>query len=146
GIAQVPDHPPVDNRREIHFVSQAMAMLFVSQEVGGQGQATPRQDGRQPLVAKRTDQAVKGYRGEMADHRAQFQTEPSMRRSQGVADPLGSHRAIAQDEMREDREYGFAPCALDPPDGETTQPDTDIMRVADKTPAPATARRVGELK
>jgi hypothetical protein len=48
--------------------------------------------------------------------------------------------------MREDREHGFAPCTLDAPDGETVQSDTDVMRVAGETPAPATGRRVCELK
>jgi hypothetical protein len=48
--------------------------------------------------------------------------------------------------MRENREHGFAPCTLDAPDGETTQPDTDVMRVAGETPAPATGRHMCELK
>src|SRR5215510_11469392 len=69
-----------------------------------------------------------------------------MRRQQDIAGHLGSHRAIAKDDMREDRAHGFAPCALDAPDGETTQPDTDVMRVAGETPAPATGRRMCELK
>src|SRR5215510_9160834 len=69
-----------------------------------------------------------------------------MRRQQDIAGHLGSHRAIAKDEMREDREHGFAPCTLDAPDGETAQPDTDVMRVAGETYTPATGRRVCELK
>jgi hypothetical protein len=48
--------------------------------------------------------------------------------------------------MRQDRKHGFTCGALDPPDGEPTQPDPDVMRVAGQTPAPATGRRVGELK
>jgi hypothetical protein len=48
--------------------------------------------------------------------------------------------------MREDREHDLAPCTLDAPDGETTQPDPDVMRVAGETLAPATGRRVCELK
>jgi hypothetical protein len=36
--------------------------------------------------------------------------------------------------------------ALDTPDGEITQPDTDIMGVACQTPAAATGGRVFELK
>src|SRR6266852_3318090 len=69
-----------------------------------------------------------------------------MRRQQGIASALRSHLAITQDEMREDREHRFAPCTLDAPDGETTQPDTDVMRVACQTPAPAAGRLVFELK
>jgi hypothetical protein len=40
----------------------------------------------------------------------------------------------------------FAPCTLDAPDGEATQPDTDVMRVACQAPSPATGRLVLELK
>src|SRR6266853_893771 len=48
--------------------------------------------------------------------------------------------------MRQDRKHGSARRALYPPDGEPTQADTERMRVAGQTPAPATGRRVGELK
>jgi hypothetical protein len=48
--------------------------------------------------------------------------------------------------MWEDREHGFASCTLEAPDGEPAQPNTDVMRVAGETPAPATGRRVGELQ
>ena len=65
---------------------------------------------------------------------------------QGIARDLGSHLAIAQDEMRQDGEHRFARGALDPPDGEPTQTDTGIMRVARETPTAATGRLVGELK
>jgi hypothetical protein len=49
---------------------------------------------------------------------------------------LRAHLAIAQDEVRQDREHGATRGALHPPDGETTQPDTGIMGVACETPAP----------
>ena len=48
--------------------------------------------------------------------------------------------------MREDREDGSARGALEAPDGEPTQPDTDVMRVACQAPASATGRLVSELK
>ena len=48
--------------------------------------------------------------------------------------------------MREDREHDLAPCTLDEPDGETTQPDTDVMRVAGETPTPTAGRCMCELK
>ena len=48
--------------------------------------------------------------------------------------------------MRQDRQHGFARRALYPPDSEATQANTDIMRVAGQTPAPATDRRMCELK
>lgn len=48
--------------------------------------------------------------------------------------------------MRENQEHGLAPCTLDAPDGETPQPDMDVMRVAGETPAPATGRCMCELQ
>src|ERR671924_1142228 len=48
--------------------------------------------------------------------------------------------------MRKDREHRGTRGARDPPDGETTQPDTGIMGVACETPAAATGRLMGELK
>jgi hypothetical protein len=55
GISQVPNHLATDNRREIYLVSEAVTMLLVGQEVGGQRQPTPRQHRHQILVAERTD-------------------------------------------------------------------------------------------
>ena len=65
---------------------------------------------------------------------------------QGITSHFWLHRAVTQDEMRQDGEDRFARGALDTPDGEPTQPDPDIMRVAGETPTPATGRRVGELQ
>jgi hypothetical protein len=48
--------------------------------------------------------------------------------------------------VRQDREDGFAPRALDTPDGETTQANTGVMRVACQVPVAATGGLVGELK
>src|SRR5262249_9192544 len=52
----------------------------------------------------------------------------------------------AQDEVWEHGEHRFAPRTLDAPDGETTQPDTDIMGVTGQAPTAATGRLVCELK
>ena len=49
-------------------------------------------------------------------------------------------------EVGQDREDRFAPRTLDTPDGETAQPDPDVMRVTGQTPTPATGRFVFELK
>src|SRR5690242_3476213 len=48
--------------------------------------------------------------------------------------------------MREDREHHTTCGALEPPDGETTQPDADIMGVAGQAPTAATRGLVCELK
>ena len=65
---------------------------------------------------------------------------------QGITGDLGAHLAVAQDEMREDREDGSTRGALEAPDGEPTQPDTDVMRVAGQAPTATTGRLVGKLK
>jgi len=146
GVAQVPEHAAMDNRGEIHFIAQTVAMLFVSQERDGQWETTPGQHGDQTLVAKRTDEAVECHGREMADDGTQCQTEPTVRRQQGVASDLGAHRAIAQDAMRQDGEDGFTLRTLDAPDGEPAQTDPDLMGVAGQAPTAATGRLVGELK
>jgi hypothetical protein len=63
-----------------------------------------------------------------------------------ITSHLWAHLAIAQDEVRQDREHGATRGALHPPDGETTQPDTGIMGVARETPASATGRLMFQLQ
>ena len=65
---------------------------------------------------------------------------------QGIAGHLWSHRTVTQDKVGQDGEDSFTRRTLDTPDGETTQPDPDVMRVAGQTPTPATGRLVFELK
>jgi hypothetical protein len=48
--------------------------------------------------------------------------------------------------MRQHGEHRFARRALYPPDGDATQPDPDVMRVACQAPAAATGRLVSQLK
>src|SRR5262245_25174351 len=48
--------------------------------------------------------------------------------------------------MRQDREYGFAPRTLHPPDDDSPETNTDIMRVTGETPAPAAVGLVLQLK
>src|SRR2546428_13226440 len=78
----------------------------------------------------------------MANHRTQLQTQPAMRRQQGITGHLWAHLAVTQDEMRQDGEHGFARRALDTPDGESTQVETGIVGVARVAPAPAEAGTV----
>jgi hypothetical protein len=65
---------------------------------------------------------------------------------QGVAGDLRAHLAIAQDEVGENREHRTTRGTLETPDGDLTQPDTDIMRVARQARAPATSGLVPQLK
>ena len=46
-----------------------------------------------------TDEAIEGHRGDMADHRAELQTQTSMRGEQRIAGHLWPHLTIAQDEV-----------------------------------------------
>src|SRR5687768_4780749 len=48
--------------------------------------------------------------------------------------------------MRQHGKNGFAARALKAPDGETTEPNPDIMGVASETTTAVTGRFVGELK
>src|SRR4029434_6682898 len=82
----------------------------------------------------------------MADHRTQLQTQTAVGRQQGIAGHVRSHLTIAQDEVGQDCEHRSACGALDPPDGETTQPETGIVGVAGQAPALAAAGLVYELK
>ena len=52
----------------------------------------------------------------------------------------------AQDEVREDREHRATRGALETPDGDPTQTDPDVMRVARQAPASATGRFVFQLQ
>jgi hypothetical protein len=65
---------------------------------------------------------------------------------QGIAGHVGSHLMVPQDDMRENREHGFARGTLDTPDGESTEPDTGIMGVARQASAPATSGFMFQLK
>jgi hypothetical protein len=121
-------------------------VLLIGEDIDGEGQPTPRQDRHETVVAERTDQTIDRHRREVADHRTPFQTETAMGGQQGIAGHCGSHLAIAQDEVRENREHGFACGTLETPDGETAQADTGIMGVACQVPALTAAGLVGELK
>jgi hypothetical protein len=65
---------------------------------------------------------------------------------QRIASDLRSHLAIAQDEMRQNREYRFARGALETPNGDSTEPETEVMRVTRQAPTAATGGLVLELK
>jgi len=82
----------------------------------------------------------------MLDDRAAFQTEPTMRRQPRVTSHLRTHLAITPDEKWEDREHRCAQRTLYPPDGDPTETEAGIMRMARETPAPATGGLVRELK
>jgi hypothetical protein len=69
-----------------------------------------------------------------------------MGRQQGIAGHLGAHLAIAQDKVRQHSEHGLARRTLETPDGKTTQPDPDVMRVARQAAAPVTGRLMPQLK
>jgi hypothetical protein len=121
-------------------------MLLISEAIDGQRQPTPGQPRDQTLAAKRTDQAIEGHGGEMVDDCAQFQTEPAMCREQGLAGRLRSHRARAQDAMRQDGKHRTTRGALETPDGDSPYTDAHGMRVARQAPAAVTGRFVPELK
>ena len=142
----MPDDATTDHSRQVHFVGETPTVLLVGEEIDGQRQATPGQDRHQTVVAERADQAIERHGGDMSDDRAECQTEAAVGGQQRITGALRSHPAVAQDEVREDREHGSACRALDAPDAQTTQPDPHIMGVAGQAPAAATGRLVCELK
>jgi hypothetical protein len=129
-VPQVPDKTATDNGGQIDLGGETTAVLLIRQEIHRERHPTPGQHWHQALAAKRTDETIEGQRGHMIEHRTEFQTETPMSGQKGIARDLGSYLAIAQDKMRQDGEDSFARGALDPPDGDATQADTGIMRVA----------------
>jgi hypothetical protein len=111
----------------------------------GRGQTTSCQDRHETLLAEGTDQAIEGHGREMADDGAEFQAEAPMRGSQGITGQIRAHLTIAEDEMGQNREHRTTRGAREPPDGDPTQLDPDIMGVARQAPAPATGRLMPQL-
>ena len=116
----MPDHTATDNRGEVHLLSETAAVLLVGEEIHGQRQTAPGQYRDQTLVSERTDETIERRGGDMPDDGAQFQTELTVHRQQGVASHLGMHPAITQDEVGQDREHRTTRGALDAPDGDPT--------------------------
>ncbi|HET6789258.1 MAG TPA: hypothetical protein VFH49_14925, partial [Aquabacterium sp.] len=65
---------------------------------------------------------------------------------QGITGHIRPHRAVAQDEVRQDGEDRLAGGALDAPDGEPTQADSGVMGMAREAPAAMTGRLMEALK
>jgi hypothetical protein len=142
----MPEDTPPDDGGQVDPLGEATAVFFIGQDRGGQGQPTPGQHSHETLVSQRTDEAIERHGGDMPNDGAEFQTEPPMRRQEGIASHLRAHRAIAQDEVGQNREHCVTRGALEPPDGETTQTNADIMGVAGQAPTAATRGLVCELK
>ena len=121
-------------------------MLLIRQEVHRERQSTPGEHRDQTVVAERTDEAVERHGRDMVEHRAQLQTEAAVRGQQRITGDLRSHMTIAENEVGEHREHRATRGALDAPDGEPAQTDSDVMRVARQTPTAATHGLVCELK
>src|SRR5262252_8756086 len=145
-VAQMPEHTAADNRREIPLGGETAAVLLIGQKIDRQRQPTAGQHGHETVVATRTDEAVERHRRDMIEHGAQLQTEAAVRGQQGIPGHLWTHLAVAQDKMRQDGEHRTTRGALDPPDGDATQADTGIMRVARQAPTAVTGRLVKALK
>jgi hypothetical protein len=69
-----------------------------------------------------------------------------MGREEDLTGYLRGHRAIAQDEVREDREHRSARRTLKPPDGDATETDAEVMGVACQASSTATCCLVLQLK
>src|SRR5215470_388268 len=121
-------------------------LFFIREEVRGQRQPTPGEHCDDTLAPECTDQTVEGHGRDIADHRAQLQTETTVGSQQGIAGDVRSHLAIAEDEVRQDRKHRFACRALDTPNSEATEADTGVMGVTCQTPTATTGRLVCQLQ
>jgi hypothetical protein len=137
-------------RLDIHMATRKQpwkgGVLLIGEKIEWQGETTPGQDRHQTVVAERTDQAIERHRRDMIERGTPLQTEATVRGQQRITSHRWWHLAVAEDKVGEDREHRFARRALDAPDGDPTQPDTRIMRMACQAPSPATGRLVLELK
>jgi len=145
-LAQMPEDAAAGDRGHIDLVGQTAAVLFIDQARAGQGQATPGEHRHQTRVAERTDQAIDGHGGAMAEHGTPCHTQATVRGQHGIAGDLRSPLALAQDDMWEDGAHRCACRALETPDRDATQTDTPIMRMTRQALSPITGRLVWELK
>src|SRR5207302_3916667 len=95
GIAQMPDHAPMNNGRQVDFSCQTRAVLLIGEDIDGQSESTPGQHGDQTLLPQRTDQTVEGHGRDMVEHRAPLQTEATVRGQQRITGDIRAHLAIA---------------------------------------------------
>ena len=145
-LAQMPEDAAAGDRGHIDLVGQTAAVFCSDQERAGQGQATPGEHRHQTRVAERTDQAIDGHGGAMAEHGTPCHPQATVRGQQGIAGDPRSHLAIAQDDMWEDGAHRCACRALETPDRDATQTDTPIMRMTRPALSPITGRLVWELQ
>ena len=82
----------------------------------------------------------------MVDDRTPLYAEPTVYSQQGIASHLQAGLVLAQDEVRQHGEHRATHRALETPDGEPTQTDPDVMRVARQAAATATGGFVCQLK
>src|SRR2546430_16058714 len=97
-------------------------------------------------MAQGTDQAIYCHRGHFAQHGTAFQAEPSMGGEEDLTGYRRGHRAIAQDEVREDCEHRSARRALKPPDEDATKTDAEVMGMTRQASSTATCCLVLQLK
>jgi hypothetical protein len=146
GLPQMPTQAATDHGREVDFLGETVAVLFLNQERGWQRQIASGQPRPHTLVPKRTAEAREGNRRDRPFHRTPLQTEAPMRGHHGLASHLRAHRARAQYEVGEDHEHRATRGARETPNGDTSKADAHIMRVAGQTPSPATGRLGWQLK
>jgi len=142
----VPEHPAADDRGQIHLVGETPAVLFIGQDICRQPQATAGQHRDETMLTEGTDDAIEGHGRDMTDRRAPCQTETAVGGQQSVPGHVGSHLAVAQDEMGQHGKNSLTSRALNAPDGKPLQTDAHIMGVASQTTAAVTGRFVVELQ
>jgi hypothetical protein len=144
GVPHRPAHAAPDAGRTVHVLRQTTAVLCLRDDSRGPWEPTPAQPRDPALGAHRTDPARDRQGGERAEARAPLQPEAPRGGPQGLAGHLRAPLARASDDGGEDREHCCARRALHPPEGHSTQADTDSLGVAGPAPAAATGHLGGE--
>jgi hypothetical protein len=75
GVPQMPEHTATNNGREVHLVGETVAVLFIDQEIDGQGEPTPGEHDHERPASECANEAIERLGGDMTDDRAEFQTE-----------------------------------------------------------------------
>jgi hypothetical protein len=133
-------------KQTIDSVGATAALFFIGEAIHRQRERALEKHDNQTVLAKGTDHAVKGHRGDIANGRTPLETETTVGGHQGLPSRIGMPAAIAQDEVGPHRTDRLARRALHPPDGETTQPDTGRVGVAGQAATLAATGLVEELK
>ena len=74
-------------------------MFFIGQDIGRKGKMTLDEHRHETLLPESADQAIEGHRGDIEEGRTPFEAKTAVGGNQGLASDIGTHTAIAQNEV-----------------------------------------------